>query len=273
MSIRTKKSTVTIINVFLSILGIIWMCPIFFVVMNVFKTKQEYNMGSFWSLPKNNAVWDNLKNVVANKVLVSMGSSLLYAVVGAAMAVFIALLAAYGLTHLRIKHKLFWFLLIYSGTIFPFQVYLIPVYRGYYHLGLYNTRIGMILFYCAICIPFSMFVLRNFFLGISSEICESARMDGASSWQVLMKILAPMAKAPLSIVFMSQFTWSWNDLMFGLTFTKSSDIRPVMASVSLLSTGNPPSLFLACIIVSIPTIILFFLLQDNFEVGMAYTGK
>lgn len=274
MTIRTKKSTTIVCNILLTILGLIWIAPVLFVVLNVFKTKQEYNLGSFWKLPESfSPLLDNIANVVENRLFVSVGSSLLYACVGAAMAVFIALLAAYGLTHLTVKHKMFWFLFIYSGTIFPFQVYLIPIYRGYYKLGLYNTRIGMILFYCAISIPFAMFVLRNFMLGISSEICESAKIDGASNWQVLVRIFVPMAKAPLSIVFLSQFSWSWNDLMFGLTFTKSVDIRPIMASLSLMNSAHVPALFLACLIVSVPTIILYFVLQDNFTTGFAYTGK
>lgn len=273
MMIRTKKSTITLFNVILFILGLVWIAPVFFVVLNIFKTKQEYNLGSFWKLPQSFSLMENFSNVVENRLFVSIGSSLLYAAAGAALAVFFALLAAYGLTHLRVKHKLFWFLFIYSGTIFPFQVYLIPIYKGYSSLGLYNTRLGMILFYCAISIPFAMFVLRNFMLGISSEICESAKIDGASDWQVLVKIFVPMAKAPLSIVFLSQFSWSWNDLMFGLTFTKSSEIRPIMASLSLMNSSHVPALFLACLIVSIPTIILYYLLQDNFETGFAYTGK
>ena len=72
-----------ICNVVLSILGLVWLAPIIFVVLNIFKTKQEYNMGNFWQLPHSFAVIDNFKNVVANKLFVYMGSSLLYAVGGA----------------------------------------------------------------------------------------------------------------------------------------------------------------------------------------------
>lgn len=270
---QTKKSTRIIFNVILTILGIVWITPLVFVVLNTAKTKQEYNLGTLWKIPEGFAVMDNLKTVLQTNLFPSMASSLLYAGIGAALSVFIGLLAAYGLTHLRIKKKIVWFLFIYSGTIFPYQVYLIPVYSGYFKTGLYDTRLGMILFYTAICIPFCMFVLRNFFLGISKEICESAKIDGASTWKILMEIFVPMAKAPLSIVFLSQFTWSWNELMFGLTFTKTSSIRPVMASISMLGKNNAPALFLGCILVSIPTIILYIFLQKDFEAGMVYTSK
>ena len=185
----------------------------------------------------------------------------------------IATLAAYGLSHLKIKHKMFWFLFIYSGTIFPFQIYLIPIYKAYTKLGLYDTRIGMILFYTAICIPFGMFVMRNFFTGISREICESAKVDGAKDMDILIRLFVPMAKAPIAVCFLAQFTWAWNDLMFGLTFTKSSDIKPIMSVLSIMDKGNGPTLFLACILVSIPTLLLYAFLQKDFETGFVYTSK
>ncbi len=270
---HTKKSTRTIINIILSILGVIWVTPAIFAILNIAKTKQEYNLGSFWVLPEGCHLMENFQSVVDSGLIQSAGASLLYAVTGAVFSVFLAMLAAYGLTHLRVRHKMFWFLFIYSGTVFPFQVYLLPIYKGYTSVGLYNTRLGMILFYTAISIPFSMFVLRNFFLGISREVCESAKIDGATDWQILMNIFLPMAKSPLSIVLLSQFTWVWNDLMFGLTFTKSAEIRPVMTTVSLMAKNNAPALFFGCIIASIPTILLFIFLQDNVEAGLAYTSK
>lgn len=268
-----KKNKLTI-NIVLSVLAIIWIFPILYAVVSSFKSKQEYNLGNFWDLPKGNFLKENLESLNQSVSLISgMGNSFLYAVLGAVFAVVIAVLAAYAISHLEIRFRMFWFLFIYSGTIFPFQIYLIPVYKGFSKVGLYDTRWGMILFYTAICIPFSMFVLRNFFMGISKEICESAKVDGAGDFMVLIKILLPIAKAPLSIVFLSQFTWAWNDLMFGLTFTKSSDVRTVMSSVSLLGKANVPSLMLACMVVSIPTIILFGLLQKNFETGFVYQSK
>ncbi|MCR5793417.1 MAG: carbohydrate ABC transporter permease [Lachnospiraceae bacterium] len=270
---RTSRKTKIIFNIILSILSFIWFAPVFFVVLNIFKSKKEYNLGSLWRLPEGNYVVENIKTLVSNHVLQTMGITFIYAVSGACLAVILAMLSAYALTHLRIRHKFFWFLTIYCGTIFPFQVYLIPIFKAYQVTGLYNTRIGMIIFYCAICIPYSMFVFRNFFLGIDKELCESARIEGASELNILLRIFFPMATAPVSIVFLSQFTWCWNDLMFGLTFTKSQGTRPIMASLSMMSTGNAPALFIACIASSLPTLLLFFVLNKNFQTGFAYTSK
>lgn len=271
---RKIKKGKAAINIILTILAAVWMFPVLYAFISSFKGRQEYNLGNFWDLPTGNHLVENFQSLNQSiSITNGMLNSFLYAALGAAFAVAIATLAAYAISHLEIKHRMFWFMFIYSGTIFPFQIYLIPIYKGYSKTGLYDTRLGMILFYTAICIPFCMFVLRNFFLGISREICESAKVDGASDFQVLTRIFLPMAKAPLSIVFLTQFTWCWNDLMFGLTFTKSTNIRTVMSAVSLLGKANVPSLMLACILVSIPTILLFMLLQKNFETGFVYQSK
>lgn len=271
---KTSKRNRIIINTVLGILGFIWILPVILSVMNMFKSKFEYNLGSFWGFPEGNHFMENIAYISDNaKIFQGMFSSLLYAACGAVFAVIMGTLAAYGIAHLKIKHRMFWFMVIYSGTIFPFQVYLIPVYKGYSKLGLYDTRVGMILFYTAICIPFVMFVLRNFFIGISKEICESAKLDGASDLQILLKIFVPMAKAPISIVVLQQFSFCWNDLMFGLTFTKSQNVKPVMASLSLMNTGHAPAMLMACLLASIPTVLFFIFLNKNFEAGFAYTTK
>jgi multiple sugar transport system permease protein len=74
-------------------------------------------------------------------------------------------------------------------------------------------------------------------------------------------------------VFFTQFNWCWNELMFGITFTKSINIRPVMAMISLARSGSAPALLLASLIVSVPTLALFSLLQKNMETGLVYQSK
>lgn len=271
MKSKTKN---IIVNGILVILSCIWLAPVLFVLLNTLKGKQEYNLGSLWQLPKGVELFANLQYMKdSGQIFQGMANSFLYAVSGAAFAIVMAVMAAYAISHLRIRHRMFWFLFIYSGTIFPFQIYLIPIYKAYTKIGLYDTKIGMILFYSAISIPFCMFVLRNFFLGIDKEICESAKMDGANSFQILLQMFVPMAKAPIALLFMSQFNWCWNDLMFGLTFTKAREVRPIMSTISMMDRANVPVLFLACLLVSIPTLALFVLLQKNFNTGFVYTTK
>jgi multiple sugar transport system permease protein len=273
MNKQEKRAKIGI-NIILTFFGIVWIFPVFFTIFGSLKGKQEYNLGNFWDLPEGFKFIENFKSALSKADLFQgMASSLIYAFFGAGAALIIALLAAYAIARLEIRFRMFWFLFIYSGTIFPFQIYLIPVYKGFSATNLYDTRLGMILFFTAICVPFSMFVLRNFFIGISKEISESAKIDGCTNLQILTRIFVPIARAPLSVVFLSQFTWAWNDLMFALTFTKSPDVRPVMAAISLMGKTNIPALLVGCIVASIPTILLFVLLNKNFEKGFAYQSK
>ena len=164
-------------------------------------------MRSFKDLPKQFLLFENLVSAnTKSNIFSGMWNSLLYASVGAVLAVILALLAAYAISHLDIKFKIFWFLLIYSGTILPFQIYLIPIYKGFTSIGLYDTRLGMILIYTAICIPFAIFVFRNFFLGISNEICESARLEGATDYRILISIFCQWQKHLYRLCFYPSLT-------------------------------------------------------------------
>ena len=273
MIVRSRIPKI-ISTLFLAVLAAIWLVPIIFVFINLFKTRVEYNTGSFWAFPEGNAFMDNLRALSSGmQIFTSMLNGLLYALTGASVSLICGVLAAYGLSHLNIKHRMFWFMFIYVGTIFPFQLYLIPLYRAYLSLNLYDTRLGMMLFYSAICIPFIMFVMRNNFIRIDKEILESCRLDGATDLQILTRIFLPMTKASISIVFLTQFSWCWNDLMFGLTLLRSEVKQTVMPLVSVLDKGNAPTLFMVCMIVSIPTIAMFSLLQKSAESGMIYTSK
>lgn len=269
--IQISKLLLTLV---LLLVAIIWIVPLFFVGMNLFKGRQEYNLGSFWLKPVGNQFmmnWDAIKN--GYPIFKGMINSFTYSFFGALFSLTLGTLAAYSITHLSIKHKMFWFMLIYSGTIFPFQIYLIPLFKAYMKIGLYDTSLGMILFYTVISIPFCMFVMRNNFLGINKEICESAKIEGATDSQVLVKLLLPMSVVSLSVLFLTQFSWGWNDLIFGLTLTKSDDIKTVMPMLSIMDKNNSPVLFMACVVASIPAIALFSVLQKNFEKGLVYTSK
>ncbi len=270
----SKKIGKVCVTAILLFFAILWLTPIFFSFLNLFKSRIEYNLGSFWSFPEGNNFTENWQGIIGGLPLfLGMRNSFLYAFLGALFSVIFGTLAAYGLSHLQIKHKRFWFLVIYSGTVFPFQLYLIPIYRAYIATGLFDTKMGMIFFYTAICIPFVMFVMRNNFLGINKEICESAKIEGATDSQVLVKLFVPMSQAALAVVFLTQFAWGWNDLMFGLTFTKSNSVRTVMSVLSVMDKNNPPLLLLACLLASIPTILMFSILQKHCEKGFVYTSK
>jgi ABC-type glycerol-3-phosphate transport system permease component len=255
------------------ILTVFWLLPLGILVMNSVKTPQEFLMGTGLTPPESFNLFDNLARAWAKGLGDGLLNSLIYGVVASVTAVVLSALAAYGIVRLKIPRGLFWFLLIYSGTVFPFQMYLIPLFNMYLETGMYDSRLGMIAFYVAITIPFCTFVMRGFFLTVPWQIQEAAAIDGANSWVTFWRIMMPMARAPLILLVLIQFTWVWNDLLFGLVLTKSEDVRPIMVALvgmqGVYGATDGPSVIAATLIGSAPTLILFLALQRYFVRGLS----
>lgn len=258
----------------LCLFTIVWVTPLAIVALSSMKTPIEQSQSGILALPENAAMI--LDNIASASELAGIGngilSSLIYAFVGSVAAVIAASSAAYSIAMLKIRFPFFWFLVIYSGTIFPFQMYLMPLFQMYQTIDLYDTRFGMLLFYSAIAVPFCIFVFRNYFIGMQGEVIEAASLDGASSFQTYLRIVLPMAKAPALFLFVTQFSWIWNDFLFGQVLAKSDDVRPVMTSLAMLSgtygKGSIPQQMAGALTASIPTLILFFALQKHFMQGI-----
>ncbi len=257
----------------MTFLVILWMTPLFITFMTALKTQKEAGATLPWQLPQGFALIDNLRWAwSAGKLGQSFVQSMLYAGVGAALAIVFASLAGFALVQLRPSRPFGWFLLIYAGTVFPFQMYLLPLFYLYQTTSLYDTRIGLLLFYTAIAIPFCLFVLRNHFTTISQEIIEAAKIDGLSNFGIYRRIYIPLSVAAISALFLFQFTWIWNDLLFGITLAKSADVRPIMAGLAglqgIYSSQNTPGVLAGALLASVPTILIFILLGRYLLRGM-----
>ena len=187
----------------------IWMVPFYYLFTSIFKTTEEYSINHPLSLPTGVApLFANAAQAwQQGKMGAGLLNSTLYATLGAGLAVFFAAMAAYGLTRINFERKNMWFMLIFAGTVFPFQMYLIPLFFGFQKIGILNTQFGMVLVYTAICIPFPVLVLRNYMNGLSREMDEAARMDGAREFTVFWHIVLPNCRGPMAATFLLQFTW------------------------------------------------------------------
>jgi multiple sugar transport system permease protein len=262
--------------VILTLLGAIWILPVYFVLINAVASPEEYRDKAIYAMPGDFSFWDNITTAWnAAELGASVGSTLFYATLGGAIGVFLASLAAFSIIGLRIKHGFLWFMLLYAGTIFPFQMYLAPLYSFFVNQNLYDTRFGLLIFYTAIAIPFAIFVIRNHFISIPTEISEAARLDGATPLHVFFNIFVPLSLNAFATVFILQFTWIWNDLLFGLTLSRSAEIRPIMTALAGLqgqyASASVPVVLAGALIVSIPTFILFFSVQRLFIRGLSVT--
>ena len=258
---------------------LVYLTPFYYLVVTVFKTAPEYAQKGVLELPASLAPF--IDNVAQAWNIAHLGAagldSLSYATFGAAIAIAFAAAAAYGMTRLNLIGANGWFMLVFTGTLFPFQMYLVPLLFGYQRLGIVNTWFGMLLVYVAICIPFPLLVLRNSFSGISKEIDEAARIEGASEWRVFISMIVPNAIGPLIALFLLQFTFIWNDLLFSSILANGIEVRSIMVALQSLqgtySTLGPNVVITAALVSSLPTVVLFVILRKYFMAGLQLGTK
>ena len=274
-SIKASKIVMYAVTI---ILALLWLFPLWLTITIAIKSTSDFTNSPFWFLPREFNLFQNIADAW-NSASLGQGftNSLFYGVGGAGLAVLIASLASYGLVVLKIRGAFFWFLVIFSGTMFPLQCYILPLYQMYNALNLYDTQIGMIIFYTAISIPFSTLVMRGFFSTVPTEIVEAARVDGCSEIGIFFNMYVPLSFAALLVVFLLQFTWIWNDLLFGLVLGVSNNVRPVMPSLTSLMgvySGISFTVVLAgALVASTPTLILFLGLQKYFMEGLTLSAR
>ncbi|MFI6485596.1 carbohydrate ABC transporter permease [Nonomuraea sp. NPDC050663] len=259
----------------LIVLGLVWLGPTYLLLVNAMRPADSYDPSRAWIPSGEFRIFENFATALERADLgSSLASTLLYSVASPALAVIIGAMAGYTIVVLRLRGGFWWFMLIFGGTIFPSQMLLVPLFVTYSDLGLYDRRLGMILVYTAISVPLAAFVLRNFFTGIAYSIFEAARMDGASTVRIFWRIYLPLAGTALAAVFILEFTFIWNDLLFGLALTQTAEVRPVMTVLAGLMTdvyaGTPVPVGLAAgLIVSLPTVLLFLATQRLFARGLS----
>lgn len=263
-------------TVFIVALAVLWLVPVYLLIVNALVPADEYAGAPTW-LPGGDGFLENVQVAWSESGLgLGMMNSLVYALTSAGLAVFAAALAGFAVVIMTVRRPTLWFWLIYLGTLLPLQIFLAPLFQTYVSLGVYDTTLGMVLIYSAICVPFAFFVVRNYLTTVPPEITEAAQLDGSGWFRLFFRIHLPLIKSALFAAFIFQFTWVWNDLLFGITLTTSPDRRPVMAALAEIDGGfsslGPPVALAAALVASLPTVVLFLSCQRFFVSSLRPTG-
>ncbi len=160
-----------------------------------------------------------------------MWNTVLISVVATAFSLFAAVLAAYAIERLRFNGAKHVGLAIFLAYLVPPTILFIPLANVVFKLGLFDTRMGLILTYPTFLIPFATWLLMGYFRSIPFELEECALIDGASRWQILTKIVLPLAVPGLISAGIFAFTLSWNEFVYALTFISSSEIKTLPIGV------------------------------------------
>ena len=224
----------TPVHIFLLVVGLLWLVPTFGLFMiSIFDPALSATEG-WWNVfsDPSTATLDNYRAMFQNDAIVHAIYITAIVTAGATiLPVVIAALAGYAFAWIDFPGRDVLFIVMIGLLALPIQMALIPIFRLYNTLNLYDTIIGLILFHTAFAMPFSIFLLRNFFVGIPKELMEAARIDGASELRIFFRLILPLGLPAVASLAIFQVLFVWNDLLVGLTLAQ--DNQPIAATISL----------------------------------------
>ena len=163
------------------------------------------------------------------------------------------------------------FLTISAGILVPLNALIIPYFAIINYLNLYDTRTGLILVYCAIGLPVSTFILTEFFKSIPKEIEEAAYLDGCNFVSRYFRIMLPLALPGLATAGTFQFILCWNEFIYAMLLTSSTDIRTIQFGISYFTNqffSDYVGMFAAVVVSILPSITVFILFQEKVISGL-----
>ncbi|MGX9429441.1 MULTISPECIES: carbohydrate ABC transporter permease [Bradyrhizobium] len=202
----------------------------------------------------------------------------MYVAVGATfLSIAASVLAAYAITRLRFKGADTVGILIFFAYLVPPSILFIPLASVIQAYGLFDSPLSLILVYPTLLIPFSTWLLMGYFKTIPYELEECALIDGASRWQILAKIIVPLAIPGLISAFIFSFTLCWNEFIYALTFLQSTPNKTVpVAIVNEFVDGDIykwGSLMAGALVGSLPLVILYAFFVEHYVSAMTGAVK
>jgi len=244
--------------------------PLYFMIVTSFKSKQSYLMEKM--MPPINPTLENFIQLFNQRdFLIWFMNSTIFTVSSVAVVTVIASLAAYALSKMNFKGKHIIFSAIVSLMVIPPIVIVVPLFMLMARFELINTYPAVIIIYIGIMLPFSIYLLRNFFVTIPDAIVDSALIDGCSSLKIFTYIIVPLSKPALITLSLVNAFWVWNELLIALIFLQSNSLRTLMVGIVSFKSKydlNVPFIFAGMIFAALPMIILYVLGQSYFVKGI-----
>jgi multiple sugar transport system permease protein len=256
---------------------VIWLVPIFTAVVTALRSFDSYISQGPWSIPNEIALtnfseaWTNggLSRFMLNSFIITIP-----ALIGCLL---LSSMAAFALARFQFRGNLLIYFTFVGGTLLPFQILMLPVWKLANYLNIYNTYWALIVFHMAFQLGFCTFVLRNFMRTIPGEIFDAARVDGAGEPRIFAQHVLPLTLPSLAALATLEFTWIFNDYLWALILVQKESLKPVTTGLASLMGEYQsawPTLFAGTLIAVVPTILLFVFLQRYFIQGLTMgSGK
>ncbi|WP_132123747.1 carbohydrate ABC transporter permease [Actinocrispum wychmicini] len=254
-------------------MGVMFTLPVIFVVLTSVMKSDQAMTSSWWPTEWH---FENFVKVFEKAPMLSyLLNSMTYSLLATLGVLLSAIPAAYALAKLKWRGQSWAFMAVVAAMMLPPQVVIVPLFDMWVRMGLTGTLVPLIAPYFLFD-AFSIFLLRQFFLTIPKDYLDAARMDGCSEFQVLYRVLVPMAKPGIAAAAMFCFLYTWNDYFGPLMYTAQVQdnwtLSLAIASFRGMHHVEWNLTMAATVITMAPAIVLFVFAQKSFVKGITFTG-
>ncbi|MDB0061470.1 MAG: carbohydrate ABC transporter permease [Octadecabacter sp.] len=269
---KTSRQWQISYQVLLPIVLIIWLLPLIAVAIFSIKPEADFVNGNYWSLPSSFEMFNNYGKVffesdmpryLLNSVFITVPT-----VIG---CIILSSMTGFALGVYKFRGNLLIFFMFIAGNFVPFQILMVPVRDLTLGLGLYDTKMGLVLFHIAFQTGFCTLFMRNFIRALPFPLIEAARVEGVAEWRIFVFVVLPLMKPALAALSVLIFTFIWNDYFWAIVLTQGPDSQPVTAGITSFNSQFRAAYHLmsaGSIVAALPPVAMFFLMQKHFIAGL-----
>jgi len=278
-AVRTSPFVRALIYAVLLLFAVYYLLPLYVMLVNSVKPLGEIQEGRMLSLPREwtlapwGSAWSTAQiGVQPTGLKPYFLNSIMMVVPAVALSTLLGALNGYVLTKWRFRGDNLVFALMLLACFIPFQIVLIPSARILGLLGLAGTMPGLVLIHVVYGLGFTTLFFRNYYEAFPTELVRAAMIDGASFWQIFLRILLPSSGPIIIVTVIWQFTNIWNDFLFGASFSDSDSLPITVALNNLVNSSTGVKEynvhFAGAILAALPTLIVYLVSGRYFVRGL-----
>jgi raffinose/stachyose/melibiose transport system permease protein len=245
------------------------LAPLVIVLLTAFQKPGAAVAGVEWPHHLN---WQTFRSAwSAGQFASAFRASAIIAIAVVAIVTCASICVGYACATMRFPGSRALFYVFLSGMVVPYVVLVVPIYIEFRNVHLLDSYSGLILAESGLYLPFGVFWMHAFFVSVPRSLIDSGRLDGASSFRVLLQILLPIARPVIATLMMLTFVSSWNEYLVPLILDGDGRIQTVslgLASFQGQHLTDVPSLSAAAIIVALPAVMIYLITQRSFFRGL-----
>jgi ABC-type glycerol-3-phosphate transport system permease component len=249
----------------LGVITVVMLYPFYYMGLNSFRSLDQYYAGHGFSFTS----WRNLFNTLPvgrqllNSTIITLGAIVLILAVSTT--------AGYAFGVLRYRGSRLVFLVVIAAMMVPMPSIIAPEFVNLANAGFINHRYGAILVYAALGAPFATFLMTVYFQRIPVDVIEAALIDGLGYERIFLRIMLPLALPAMFTIGVLQFIQVWDDLLVGLLFLQSPEVRPITVGLATIPSQHlldVPLLMAGSLISALPAVIVYLIFQRYLITGL-----